>query len=140
MQLFVYGTLTDPTRVEALLEETDATAAFEGSATLEGLERVEGRYPTLVPAPDADPESSVEGQILTVDEAALERFDRYEGVDQGLYVRVAVPTTDERKLWTYVGDPDRLGVDASDWATDDHFRDAIRRYVARHVTVGGIHE
>ncbi len=43
MDVFVYGTLTEPERVGELLE----SFAFVGPARLEGLRVVEGRYPTL---------------------------------------------------------------------------------------------
>lgn len=79
MFVFVYGTLTEPERVSSVLEttRTDAADAFVGPATLEGLHRVDGRYPTLAPG------GSVDGRLLTVDETALARLDRYEGVDRG---------------------------------------------------------
>ncbi|WP_226480446.1 gamma-glutamylcyclotransferase family protein [Natrinema amylolyticum] len=139
MLVFVYGTLTDPERVATVLEidPPDAAAAFAGRATLEGLHRVDGRYPTLAPG------GSVDGRLLAVDDAGLERLDRYEGVESGLYVRVAVPvvsrsddrrgessrTADDR-CWVYVGEPDRLGVDAT-WPGTEPFRDRVDGVVSR---------
>lgn len=139
MDVFVYGTLTDPERVQSVLE-TDASSAadaFVGCATLEGLRRVDGRYPTLVPG------GSVDGRLLAVDHAGLERLDRYEGVADGLYVRVAVPVVGrgndwrktaardaaECRCWVYVGDPDRLGVDAA-WPGDGPFRERVQGVVS----------
>lgn len=148
MTVFVYGTLTDPERVATVLETTPAAAArlFVGPATLEGLHRVAGRYPTLVPG------GSVDDRLLAVDDAALDAFDRYEGVESGLYVRVAVPlvgadrdrrdgsrTTSGRatvcgarsvRAWVYVGEPERLGI-AATWPGDGPFRDRVRRFVSR---------
>ncbi|OLZ42614.1 gamma-glutamylcyclotransferase [Natrinema saccharevitans] len=148
MTVFVYGTLTDPERVASVLETTpsEAVRLFVGPATLEGLHRVDGRYPTLVPG------GSVGGRLLAVDDAALERLDRYEGVDNGLYVRVAVPIFDDDgdspadssetaslepapgapadRSWVYVGDPARLAVDAT-WPGDGPFGDRVRRFVSR---------
>lgn len=96
MDVFVYGTLTNPARAETVLG--DATRAggrnepieyeFAGEATLEGFHRVEGEYPTLVPG------GSVDGRVLEVDERGLAALDAYEGVDQGLYVRAALPRVD----------------------------------------------
>ncbi len=146
MHVFVYGTLTNAARAEAVLGETARGAGttdpieyeFVGEATLEGLHRVEGAYPTLVPG------GSVDGRILEVDERGLEALDAYEGLDQGLYVRAGIPKIDELEsaaskdvvpvedhevssnvesgtgdaqetdtkniIWTYIGDPDRLEV------------------------------
>lgn len=163
--VFVYGTLTDPDRVTSVLGATgeadresergsaDPQYEFVGQATLDGLRRVDGRYPTLAPG------GSVDGRLLTVDEAGLERLDRYEGVDSGLYVRVAVPdardatcaarassagdrddrwesaadgaaNAADRRCWVYVGDPDRLGVDAA-WPGSGSFSDRVRNFVSR---------
>ncbi|ELY68065.1 gamma-glutamylcyclotransferase family protein [Natrinema versiforme] len=140
MDVFVYGTLTDPDRVRSVLE-TDAASAADavvGRATLEGCHRVDGRYPTLVPG------GSVDGRVLAVDDAGLERLDRYEGIADGLYARVAVPIVgqdDDRqaaanrdrnddRCWVYVGDPDRLGVDAT-WPGDGPFRERVQSVVSR---------
>ncbi|WP_126661980.1 gamma-glutamylcyclotransferase family protein [Haloterrigena salifodinae] len=129
MLVFVYGTLTDPERVASLLEDGPGEYEFVGPATLEGLQRVDGRYPTLVPG------GSVEGRLLSVDDPALKRLDRYEGVDRGLYVRVAVSGPDDRRVWIYVGQPDRLGVDADGWPDDRPFRDAVRSAIVPDTTV-----
>ena len=122
MYVFVYGTLTDPERVEEVLES--GTATFAGDATLEGLHRVDGEYPTLAPG------GRVEGRLLAVDGEALRHLDRYEGVDAGLYVRVTVPFTDrEGTTEVYVGDPDRLGITGVDWPAGSKFERQVRRYL-----------
>lgn len=126
MLVFVYGTLTDGDRVVAVLDDW----RFAGPATLAGLHRVEGRYPTLAPG------GSVGGRLLATDEVAA--LDAHEGVDRGLYVRVTVPVApaggapDETEV--YVGDPDRLDVDAS-WPGNGAFPERVRRYVAEHDVV-----
>ena len=121
MNVFVYGTVTDPERVAERLERDRSDCA--GPVTLEGLRRVDGAYPTLAPG------GSVDGRVLAVDGRALERLDRYEGVDSGLYVRVPVPFADrEGRAHVYVGDPDRLGVaEAIEWPGDGPFADRVRR-------------
>ncbi|WP_459193447.1 gamma-glutamylcyclotransferase [Halosimplex sp. J119] len=43
MRAFVYGTLTDPERAGAVLNEF----VYRGPAVLDGLQRVDGEYPTL---------------------------------------------------------------------------------------------
>jgi len=98
MEYFVYGTLTDPAVASTVLDEF----SYCGPATLEGLHRVDGAYPTLLPG------GSTDGRLLVTDEVAA--LDRYEGVDRGLYVRVTVPCTDGGTVETYVGHPDRLDV------------------------------
>ncbi len=114
--VFVYGTLTDADRAATVLEDF----SYEGSATLDGLRRVDGEYPTLVP------EGCVEGRILRTSQT--DRLDAYEGVDRGLYVRVSIPTADGETVETFVGDPDPLGV-AVDWPGEGPFEDRVRRYV-----------
>lgn len=116
--VFVYGTLTDAERARSVLRSVD----FRGPATLEGLHRVAGEYPTLAPG------GRVSGRLLaTTDRDAL---DRYEGVERGLYVPVRVPLSDaESTCLTYVGDPDRLDVgDAVDWPGDGAFAERVRAY------------
>lgn len=127
MNVFVYGTLTDSDTAARVL----STFEYRGEAKLVGLQRVDGDYPTLVPG------DSVEGRILrTPDVAAL---DRYEGVDRDLYVRVSVPR-DCDSVATYVGDPDRLNVEATRgsepvWPGDGPFAERVRRYLAEHEVV-----
>ncbi|MFC4542835.1 gamma-glutamylcyclotransferase [Halosolutus amylolyticus] len=133
MYVFVYGTLTNPIQVEDVLGpgdgiEDEPTWEFTGSATLDGLHRVDGRYPTLVPG------GTVKGRLLAVDAAGLDRLDRYEGVDRGLYVRVAVPRSDPDAgepdaVWTYVGDPDRLAVDC-EWTGGGAFARRVEQYLS----------
>lgn len=114
--VFVYGTLTDADRASSVLP----AATYRGRATLAGCHVERGRYPTLVPG------GTAAGRLLATDH--LDHLDRYEGVADGLYVRVAVPTAGDGTVWTYVGDPDRLGVDA-DWPGDGPFAERVRRYV-----------
>lgn len=121
--VFVYGTLTDPGQVERVLDDY----RFEGPATLDGLHRVGGRYPTLAPG------GSVDGQLLGTPEVA--DLDAYEGVDRGLYVRVSVPLADgSGEAAVYVGDPDRLDAPAS-WPGDGSFDERVREYVSGEVVV-----
>lgn len=135
MRVFVYGTLIDPEQVETLLDDGPGAYEFAGSATLEGLHRVDGRYPTLVPG------GSVEGRLLAVDDPALERLDRYEGVDRGLYVRVKVPRPAGNPVWTYVGDPARLGVDTdAPWPDGRSLRDSAQAYIEGNDVVVLTHE
>jgi gamma-glutamylcyclotransferase (GGCT)/AIG2-like uncharacterized protein YtfP len=117
MDVFVYGTLTAPGRVAEVVE----SYAFVGPARLHGLHLVEGRYPTLAPGGRAA------GRLLRTDE--LDRLDAYEGVDSGLYVRVAVPRTDGGEAIVYVGDPARLDA-AVDWPGSGPFADRVRAYLA----------
>ncbi|MXR42565.1 gamma-glutamylcyclotransferase [Halobaculum sp. WSA2] len=151
MDVFVYGTLTEPDRVHELLD----SFAFVGAARLEGLRVVEGRYPTLAPplrGEDAGgdriggdrvddgigADATVGGRLLRTDEIAA--LDAYEGVDDGLYVRVSVPLVapdGERRgeAAVYVGDPGRLDAPAT-WPGDGSFEARVVRAVRdRGVTV-----
>ncbi len=118
---FVYGTLTDADRAVAVADDHE----FRGRATLSGLHAVEGEYPTLAPG------GTVAGRLLWVDDLAA--VDAYEGVDEGLYLRAAVSTADGGAVWTYVGDPARLGVDdAVDWPGDGALSERVAAYVREH--------
>lgn len=123
MLAFVYGTLTDPDRADELLEEW----AFEGPATLRGLRRVEGRYPTLVPPAGGEAPATVEGRLLWTPE--VDALDDYEGVDRGLYVRVPVPVRGSGEAAVYVGDPARLGA-PGEWPGDGPLGARVRRVLA----------
>lgn len=157
MQVFVYGTLTDPDRVAEVVEDW----TFVGDAVLEGMHRVEGDYPTLAPG------GSVAGRVLETPD--VDRLDAYEGVDRGLYVRVPVAVapdasvgsqgasfgtqgasfgsqdvsfgtpdgTDgdrgnstERTVDVYVGDPAKLSVtEPVSWASDESGPGALEERV-----------
>lgn len=121
MLVFVYGTLTDRERAAQLLTEFE----YAGPATLSGLHRVDGEYPTLAPG------GSVDGRLLRTDE--IDRLDAYEGIDRGLYVRVSVPIggpdTGGESAAVYVGDPGRLGV-AVEWPGEESFHARVRSYLA----------
>lgn len=118
MDAFVYGTLRDPARARAVLGRAD----FGPDARLAGLRRVEGEYPTLAPG------GETRGRVLRLHGDDLEALDRYEGAERGLYVRVRIPA-DDGALWTYVGDPDALGVDV-EWPGDGPLEARVREYVS----------
>jgi len=147
MLVFVYGTLTDPSRATAVLGDHNGNDShshsrprYHGHATLEGLHRVDGQYPTLAPG------GCVGGRLLAVSDEGLGALDAYEGVEGGLYTRVQVPIRsacgDERSstvpasesppghAWVYVGNPDRLGLgDIIDWGPvpfSQAVRDTVR--------------
>jgi len=100
VSLFVYGTLMDDTRVQAVV----GRRLPRRSATLDGFERVEqkGSFPYVVPRDGA----SVTGVLLDeVDDGALARLDAYED-EGGLYVRrEAVAVADGKRVpcQLYVG-------------------------------------
>lgn len=125
MDVFVYGSLTEPALVERVVD----SYSFLGSATLEGLHPVQGHYPTLAPG------DRTGGRLLRTDDVAA--LDAYEGVDTGLYVRASVPLADEvvgnptSTATVYVGDPDALGVEASvEWPGAGSFAERVERYLA----------
>lgn len=126
MYVFVYGTLTDPRRVASVVD----SYVFVGPAVCEGLRPVEGRYPTLAPG------GEVAGRLLRT--AEIDALDRYEGVDEGLYVRVSLPyrgsNSAPETVEAYVGDPGRLGVEGVDWPGDG----PLAERVARHVEDAGV--
>jgi gamma-glutamylcyclotransferase (GGCT)/AIG2-like uncharacterized protein YtfP len=117
MDVFVYGTLTDPDRANTVLSEF----GFSGTATLSGLSRVDGAYPTLAPG------GSVDGRILSTPDVEL--LDEYEGVASGLYTRVSVPSRGrDGTVDVYVGDPAKLDAPAS-WPGEGSFPERVRTYL-----------
>ncbi|TKX68596.1 gamma-glutamylcyclotransferase family protein [Halorubrum sp. GN11GM_10-3_MGM] len=117
MDVFVYGTLTEPERVAAVAD----SFVFVGPATLTGLQLVEGRYPTLAPG------GETAGRLLRTE--AVDALDAYEDVDGGLYVREPVPLDAPadypETAAVYVGDPERLDADAT-WPGSGPFADRVR--------------
>ncbi|MWG34889.1 gamma-glutamylcyclotransferase family protein [Halomarina oriensis] len=118
MEVFVYGTLTDPNRVAEVVD----AFTFGPDATLVGCHRVDGAYPTLAPGDETT------GRVLRTPNVGA--LDAYEGVDRGLYVRTSVPgPTGPCAL--YVGDPERLDAEAT-WPGDGPFDERVDRYLREH--------
>lgn len=130
--VFVYGTLTDPARLSAVLDR----GQLGPPAVCDGLQRVDGQYPTLAPG------EQTRGRLLsTPDIAAL---DSYEGVDRGLYCRLPVPLSSDatttfeppfgvESTELYVGSPQLLGVDdVVEWPHSGTLRQQVERYVDSH--------
>jgi gamma-glutamylcyclotransferase (GGCT)/AIG2-like uncharacterized protein YtfP len=118
MEVFVYGTLTDETTARSVLDEFE----YRGSARLLGLQRVDGRYPTLGPG------GSTTGRVLWTPERAA--LDGYEGVDRGLYSRLALPLERHDGTGTvevYMGDSNELGAPV-EWPGEGRFDERVRRY------------
>lgn len=124
MDVFVYGTLTNPEQVAQVVD----SYSYLGAAVLDGLHPVEGRYPTLAPG------GKVGGRILRSDDVSA--LDAYEGVDSGLYVRVSVPWRElddslgGETVDVYVGDPDLLDVtEPVSWPGSGSLPDRVERYI-----------
>ncbi|WP_336326719.1 gamma-glutamylcyclotransferase family protein [Halovenus sp. HT40] len=122
MDVFVYGTLTDRERTADILERF----SYRSSAVLDGLHRVDGRYPTLSPGGETT------GRILSTPE--IDALDGYEGVASGLYVRVTVPRAEDGTVDVYVGDPTRLGV-SDDWPAGGSVGERVRQYIDSNCVV-----
>lgn len=116
MDVFVYGTLTDSSTVERILDRYE----FDGRAVLHGLHRVDGAYPTLAPG------GRCEGRLLSTPEMAT--LDQYEGVAGGLYIRRSITVDGGGTVECYIGDPEPLGV-AVTWPGTGPFADRVDRYL-----------
>lgn len=93
--LFAYGTLAPSEPVDAAERGWTADAVRGRLFDL-------GPYPALVDLDDPRAEW-VEGYVRRVDSTELTCvLDPYEGVDDGLYRRVAAVTRDGRPVWVYV--------------------------------------
>lgn len=94
-KLFVYGTLR---------AKKESTHYLDGYVMYNA-----GPYPYILPAPNSDPNWSVEGNLVDVDDDEWATLDRYEGVDRGLYTRekITVQSFDSdhpaEEVWVYVG-------------------------------------
>jgi len=122
MDVFVYGTLTDPSIVERILDSYELGTRAE----LDGLSRADGEYPTLVPGGNCD------GRILSTPDHGV--LDRYEGVDRGLYVRRTLPLAGGATVECYIGDPAALGV-ADEWPGTGAFAARVERYLSENDVV-----
>jgi gamma-glutamylcyclotransferase (GGCT)/AIG2-like uncharacterized protein YtfP len=93
--LFAYGTLGPDDRAPGGLDGWVADAVRGRLFDL-------GSYPVLVGWDDPGA-GWVEGHVRPVSRAELGRvLDPYEGVDEGLFCRVALRTRSGRVAWTYV--------------------------------------
>jgi gamma-glutamylcyclotransferase (GGCT)/AIG2-like uncharacterized protein YtfP len=93
--LFAYGTLAPEGPGETALGGWVADAVRGRLFDL-------GPYPALVDA-GAPGSGWVEGYVRAVDAVELfGRLDPYEGVDEGLYRRIAATTRGGRLVWVYV--------------------------------------
>lgn len=131
--VFVYGTLTDPDQVSTVVDQY----TLGPPAVCEGLQRLDGQYPTLAPGGRTD------GRLLATPELAL--LDSYEGLDRGLYCRVSVPLSTDGPTTTttspfsaetaevYVGRQRLLGVETPvGWPGAGGFEQRVQRYVDSH--------
>ncbi len=95
--LFVYGTLRCGGEAAALLEGARRIAP----ATVSGALFDSGSgYPALMLAGGG----KVHGEVWRCPSALLRRLDEYEGVEDGLFRRVAIEVRDWA-CWTYVAGP-----------------------------------
>lgn len=97
--LFTYGTLRSGRNGAALLHGCDRVGEGVVRGTLYDL----GDFPALL----LSGEDEVRGEIWRCPAELLAELDAYEGVDEGLFRRVAV-RVDGRACWIYVAGP-RLG-------------------------------
>lgn len=116
MDVFVYGTLTDPSQTRQVLDRFE----YRSSARIVGLRRIDGRYPTLAPG------DQTEGRILQTDE--IDALDEYEGTDRGLYVRVSVPS-ERGPVAVYIGDPALLDAPV-EWPGEGSFEQRVDTYLS----------
>jgi len=99
--LFVYGKLVDDATVRSVLGRVPRYR----QALLKGFRRTaHEKGPWVVAEPD--PTAEVQGRVLEgLSEGEVDRFDKFEGVDLGLYRRIAVHVeVGGRRVeaWTYV--------------------------------------
>jgi gamma-glutamylcyclotransferase (GGCT)/AIG2-like uncharacterized protein YtfP len=85
--LFVYGTLKRGCRNHVYLADQTFVSL---ARTVPGFRLYDlGGYPGIVAK--SDDRDGVVGEVWSVDAAALDRLDRFEGVHEGLYRREPLP-------------------------------------------------
>jgi gamma-glutamylcyclotransferase (GGCT)/AIG2-like uncharacterized protein YtfP len=99
--LFVYGTLIDDAAIRSVLGRVPRSRV----AVLRGFRRVaHEKGPWVVAEPD--PAAQIQGKVLEgLSEGEVDRFDKFEGVDLGLYRRIPVHVevgAVRVEAWTYV--------------------------------------
>ena len=103
MHLFVYGTLKDRSQMVAVVGP-HVRVRVVGAGSVHGVLYDAGEYPALQLSASAG--DVVRGLLLELDDAALPRLDRYEGIDSGLYARQRCEVRDDdgrvRAAWVYV--------------------------------------
>lgn len=95
-RLFVYGLLrsdVEDERARGVMDGCELERAAQVGGTLYDLEE----YPAMILAGD----DTIHGEIWRCPADALERLDRYESVDQGLFRRVGLDV-DGEGCWCYV--------------------------------------
>lgn len=95
--LFVYGTLMDGGSATRLLDRCRRIASGSVQGTLYAID---DRYPALL----LGGTGTVHGEIWLCPVDRLRTLDRYEGVAERLFRRVAVRVGD-RACWTYIAGP-----------------------------------
>ena len=107
--VFVYGTLMRGGRRHAAL----GGERFLGPARLDGHTLYGVGDPPAYPAalPAAHPDAAVHGELWTATPQTLRTLDRVEGVEAGLFRRVAVTLADGARAWCYLWGRDRPGRD-----------------------------
>lgn len=96
IHLFVYGTLRSGGGAAGLLRGCRLVGMGTVAGTLYDL----GDYPALL----LDGGGLVEGEVWSCPAEALDRLDEYEGVPDGLYLRVRV-AVEGTECWTYAAGP-----------------------------------
>jgi gamma-glutamylcyclotransferase (GGCT)/AIG2-like uncharacterized protein YtfP len=102
--LFVYGTLRARSRAATLLRHCERV----GTGTVKGtLYDIDGAFPALMLYGD----TVVRGEVWRCPAATLLTLDEYEGVNEGLFRRIAVTAAmtsqpaSELACWCYVAGP-----------------------------------
>ena len=95
--LFVYGTLRSGGSASRMLDHCKRIARTSVRGTLYD---VDGRFPALMLYGSCD----VHGEIWRCPVELLATLDEYEGVERGMFRRVAV-RVDGLACWTYVAGP-----------------------------------
>ena len=101
--LFVYGTLKRGCSNHRFLADQTFVAP---ARTPPGYRLFDfGGYPGIVAA--ADDREGVTGEVWSVDDAALQRLDHFEGVHEGLYRREPIPLLapfNDKTVFAYVSE------------------------------------
>jgi len=139
--IFVYGTLMFPDVVRALTgrEFTMADAVLDGFARYAWNDREEPKVPGIIP----EPGNSVAGKLLkSVDPASLEILDRFEGTEDGYYLKhnvsVHIPAGGSCEAVAYVAGPAIIPQLEGVWTADVFAEKWLDQYIATIRKIPGL--
>lgn len=116
-KIFFYGTLKSGFSAHYLLEHDAKFVAKATTSSQYSLYDV-GSFPGMV---KEESQSGVKGELFEVNKKCLERLDRYEGIEHGLFRRDEIELDDGNKVLAYLFNrsfQDAEKIESGEWTSD----------------------